>query len=1081
MIVVELNDKSSALEQIATSLRFLDDVYGIHIFVHGAPGVLRFAAGDVSLASLEEQQSTLCGISRSLALDGALNLWSCNVGHGRHGAAFVSALSDILGRPVAAASDRIGAAELGGAWRLDTRGQLLAALPPLTTEGLAAYPGVFATSSATTGTDNIVQTSTVDTLVVTNTNQIQAADSFDGGAGIDAIVISGLAGVTIDLSVAAVSPTAGFRNYEGLNFDNTSGTSTVTFNAAQFATGYIAPALAVSGAGGTQSIVVNNASNFSGAAWTFANWTAGTDRITMNGTANADTIVGTSQADTINGAAGDDQIDGGAGADTLVGGLGNDSYTVDNAGDIVTENANEGTDLVRTNVTFTLGSNLENLTLTGTAAINGTGNTLNNVLTGNSGDNVLDGGAGNDTMIGGLGNDTYVVDSASDVVTESAGEGTDLVRASIAYTLGNNVENLTLTGSAAINGTGNALNNVVTGNSGDNTLDGGTGADSLVGGLGNDTYVIDNAGDTVTENAGEGTDLVRSSVTFALSANIENLTLIGSTAINGTGNALNNLITGNSSDNVLDGGAGNDTLVGGGGNDTYVVDTAGDTITENANEGTDTVQAGFTYTLATNLENLTLTGSGNITGTGNGANNILTGNAGDNVLDGGAGSDTMAGGLGNDTFIVDNAGDTVTENANEGTDLVQSSVTFTLGANVENLILTGSAAINGTGNTSANVLTGNSSDNVLDGGAGADTFVGGLGNDTYVVDNSGDVITENAGQGTDLVQASASYILGANVENLTLTGSGAISGTGNALNNVLIGNSAANTLVGNEGNDTLNGGSGADTMVGGTGDDSYVVDNSGDVITENAGEGTDVVQSSASYILSANVENLTLTGIGTIDGTGNAANNVITGNVADNVLDGGLGADRLVGGTGNDTYVVDSFDDVLVENDLEGTDTVKTTLSYDLGANFENLTLTGSEATQGTGNSLDNVLTGNAAANTLLGLDGNDILDGGAGADILNGGLGNDTYIVDDTGDQIVEGAGQGADTVVASISYTLSASIENLTLGGTTALSGTGNELDNVITGNTAANTLTGLDGNDTLNGGAGADRMVGGTGNDT
>ena len=149
-----------------------------------------------------------------------------------------------------------------------------------------------------------------------------------------------------------------------------------------------------------------------------------------------------------------------------------------------------GTDVVQASVSYTLGANVENIVLTGTAAINATGNASNNTLTGNAGANRLNGGGGADTMIGGAGNDTYVVDGTTDVVTEAASAGTDTVESSITYTLGANVENLTLTGTAAINATGNALANVLTGNSGANQLNGGTGADTMAGGAGNDIYVV---------------------------------------------------------------------------------------------------------------------------------------------------------------------------------------------------------------------------------------------------------------------------------------------------------------------------------------------------------------------------------------------------------------------------------------------------------------------------------------------------------------------------------------------------------------------------------------------------------------
>lgn len=407
----------------------------------------------------------------------------------------------------------------------------------------------------------------------------------------------------------------------------------------------------------------------------------------------------------------------------------------------------------------------------------------NDTLNGLGGNDWLDGGAGNDTLRGGTGDDQYVVDSTSDVVTENANEGTDTVHSSVTWTLGNNVERLTLTGMSAINGTGNSLANTITGNSAANTLSGGTGADSLIGGAGNDTYVVDNAGDTVTELAGEGADLVQSSVTCTLSAEVENLTLTGTAAINGTGNALANILTGNSGVNTLTGGegddrldgkAGADRLNGGLGNDTYVVDNTGDVVTEGAGQGIDAVESSVTLTLAANVENLTLTGTGAINGTGNALDNVLVGNSGRNTLSGGAG---------NDTYFV-GTGDTVTESANQGIDIVNSGVTWTLGSNLEVLALTGNTAINGTGNTLSNLLRGNTANNTLTGGSGVDLLEGGAGNDTLSDSTASDRGYFNGGSGTD-----------------TLTGG-----------------SGAEMFIGGTGNDTLNTGSGADVIAFNLGD-----------------------------------------------------------------------------------------------------------------------------------------------------------------------------------------------------------------------------------------------------------------------
>ncbi|MEZ0262025.1 MAG: RTX toxin, partial [Alphaproteobacteria bacterium] len=749
-------------------------------------------------------------------------------------------------------------------------------------------------------------------------------------------------------------------------------------------------------------------------------------------------------------------LDGGAGNDTMAGGLGDDTYIVDATGDAIVEAAGAGTDTVQTSASYTLGANLENLVLTGAAAINGTGNSLVNTITGNAGANTLDGGGGIDTMIGGLDDDTYIVDNIADVTTEAAGEGTDNVQSSVTYTLGANVENITLTGVAVIHATGNTLANNLTGNVSANTLDGGAGVDTMSGGLGNDTYIVDNAGDLVIEAAAAGTDTVQSSLaSYTLAANVENLVLTA-TAVAGTGNSDNNTLTGNALANTLDGGTGADTMTGGGGNDTYIVDNTLDTVVELAGGGTDTVQASVTYTLGAEVEILTLTGIGAINGTGNALANIITGNTAANMLDGGGGIDTMVGGLGDDTYVVDNISDITTENAGEGSDTVETSLTYTIGANIENLTLTGASAINGTGNAADNVITGNSNANTLDGGVGADILAGGTGNDTYMIDNAGDSIQENAGEGTDTAQSIVTYTIGAEVENLVLTGVAAINGTGNASDNVITGNGAANTLQG---------GAGSDTLQGGLGNDTYIIDDLFDAVVELAGGGTDTAQSDITYVLTAEVENLVLTGTGAIGGTGNTLANTITGNIAANMLDGGAGVDTMVGGLGDDTYVVDSISDVTTENVGEGVDTVETALTYTIGANIEHLTLTGAAAVNGTGNALDNVLTGNTNANTL---------DGGAGADIMAGGAGNDTYFVDNTGDSISENPGEGTDSVQSTVTYTLSADVENLLLTGAAAINGTGNAGNNAITGNGAANTLQGGAGTDTLTGGLGNDTYI-------
>lgn len=743
-----------------------------------------------------------------------------------------------------------------------------------------------------------------------------------------------------------------------------------------------------------------------------------------------DELAGMDGNDLLDGGLGNDLLDGGAGDDEMTGGAGDDTYIVDSIGDTVIELANEGVDTVKSAINYTLAATLENLTLTGTSALNGTGNAQDNVLIGNSaantligldGNDRLDGGAGADTLIGGTGDDVYIVDNAGDSVVELAGEGHDTVYASVSTTLSANVEDLTLTGLASTNATGNALDNRLTGNRGNNVLDGGAGADVMIGGLGNDTYVVDNADDQTLESAGEGIDTVQASLTWSLAENVENLVLTGTANIDGTGNALNNALVGNSGANRLDGGLGADTMAGGAGDDTYIVDNVDDTVVEQANEGIDTVLADVSYTLSANVENLILTGAGNTNATGNELDNLLTGNAGNNLLDGGAGADTMAGGAGDDTYVVDSLGDTVTELADAGIDSVYSSVSFVLPEHVENLTLTGEAIIDGTGNALDNVITGNDAANllaggdgndqlignggndVLNGGVGADHLFGGMGDDVYYVDNVGDVVEELADSGYDTVRTTISLTAPANVERIELLGTDNLDATGNELDNVLVGNKGANRL---------DGGLGADALIGGAGDDIYIVDNAGDTVVEMAGEGNDLVLASVTTTLTANVEQLTLTGAADIDATGNDLDNVLTGNADNNNLDGGTGADTMAGGAGDDNYWVDHSADTVFEALSEGVDSIYTRVSYVLPENVENLYLIGDGAINAGGNGLDNWLTGNGSDNIISGGAGNDRLDGAAGNDTLDGGTGNDELIGGVGNDTYLINMGDGLDRI---------------------------------------------------------------------
>jgi len=694
------------------------------------------------------------------------------------------------------------------------------------------------------------------------------------------------------------------------------------------------------------------------------------------------------------------------------------------------------------------------------------GNYLDNVLTGGGGNDYLFGGEGNDTLYGGAGND--IIDGSYGFDLIYGGSGNDIIYGS--WTTD------TVYGEAGDDSFVIRQTSTDT-EYGDNT-DGGTGIDLLDLSQISNTYgaIVDLSSGTWQYNPLYGGPW----------------TITGVENVNGT--QLDDVITGDSGANILNGNGGNDLLVGGGGNDIL---------------------------------------------SGGAGNDQLRGGDGNDVFDGGSGQDIFYGEGGNDTLKIVNGwnggyGEIFVGGAGidtfdfSGTAGLDAHVNLTDGefwdinfpafgpislASVENVI-GGSGADDITGSGEANALTGNggndalyglagndsldggAGNDILDGGAGIDVMTGGNDNDTYYVDNVGDNVVEGSSTGgtNDRIFSSVSYSLsGRHVETLTLTGSAAITATGNNMANTLIGNSVVNTLLGMGGNDILDGGAGADTLDGGTGDDSYYVDNAGDDVVENSVTGgTDQIFSSVSYSLSGRyVETLTLTGSSNINATGNNQVNTLIGNSGantllgmggddamnagdgDDVLNGGTGADTMTGGNGNDTYYVDNAGDNVVEGSTGGaSDQIFSSVSYSLSGRYvETLTLTGSAAIDATGNNLANTLIGNSAVNTLLGMGGNDILDGGGGNDILEGG----------TGDDSLDG-GTGTDT--ASYASASSAVTVSLAIAGAQATGGAGSDtLANIenLTGSAFDDTLTGNSGNNVLRGEAGADRMIGGDGNDT
>lgn len=499
-----------------------------------------------------------------------------------------------------------------------------------------------------------------------------------------------------------------------------------------------------------------------------------------------------------------------------------------------------------------------------------------------------------------------------------------------------------------------------------------------------------------------------------------------------------------------------------------------------------------------------------------GLDTLYGGGAAD-TLNGGGGADSMEGGRGADFYVVDNLGDVVKETAfaNE-IDTVQSFVDFTLGANIENLVLTG-AAILGVGNAGKNAITGNAQANMLEGrdgadtlngDAGADTMKGGAGNDSYLVDQLGDVVVEEDGGGAlDSVRALVDdYTLSAFVENLTLAGA-ALKGTGNAAANLIVGSGLNNTLFGLDGLDTLRGaggadsldgglgddrlygGAGLDTLLGGRGADIFIAEKPSDFSAGevyDGGVGDDVIQSLGAGLV--DLSTMTLTSIEGLSGFSGGVKLTAEQLDGTKTLEVG-GAVRLTTGG-----VVDLFDRAIATSTfiLSNEDTTLilgrsvapggTGFSITGGDGDDDIEYGGSRGGHISGAGGSDTLTGGKGRDELIGGEDRDYLDGAGGADTMTGGSGGDNYYVDRANDIIVEDFDGGTiDTVNASISWTLGSNLENIQLLGNKDLGGYGNNISNLIAGNDGSNRVFGFDGSDFLFGEGGRDTLDGGADGDT
>ena len=712
------------------------------------------------------------------------------------------------------------------------------------------------------------------------------------------------------------------------------------------------------------SLIIDNGLNGAISQFTFANGTTLSFAQLMAQANTAPTTVSGLTGDLIFSANSADSLTGGAGNDTIYGFNGFD--------------------------TLTAGS--------GDQTIYGVSG--NNLVTGGTGNDTLY-SAGFDTMIGGTGDTTFVVQNSTDVIqAQATGSNTNTIVASTSYVLPTNVQNLTLTGAANLTGTGNDLANTLTANSGNDTLIAGSGIATLIGGAGNDTFVINNINDVVqAQLTGSNTNTIVSSVNTVAPSNVQNLQLTADNLV-GTGSDMSGVLEADGSNDTLVSGTGITAMNGYGENETFLVNNSADVV---LGSNSDTVLSSVDYSLANNaqnLRNLVLTGTANLTATGNNLGDVITSNDG---------NDTLIAGTGVDTFIINNAADQIQLQAYSPyyADTVQSTVSYTLTTQIYNFELLGSADLSaGTGNFSGITLTGNAGNDTLTAtgtydtliaGSGIDTLIGaGAGNYTYLVNNTADVI-QQSGNATGNVQSSVNYTLTGNLRSLALTGSDNLTATGNAQDNVITANSGIDTLIAGTGNSMFYGQVG-DTYVfnSGFGQDT-IQQNSGSVILDFSGaaSASDLTVSLASndgqpalMVSEGAQSSVTVIGdlnsaIGQVELAGGQSLTFSELMASAQIID-----TTIAGSTGNLVFNGDAAASITAS---DGNDTI-----YAWGAGDTITAGIGNAKIYGNGS--NDLLIGGTGQDSLYAATGNDTLLAGTGINSLYGGSGNDIYIMSQGG-----------------------------------------------------------------------------------